>query len=138
MTSINEIFRSFGPEYLERYANLMPKTHLKVIDAMMACRTESCGLALYQCEQCGEPHQLYRTCGNRDRTTYQQHKTRHLLHNQFERQLSTHHCLITCTVPDKLRPYIRKNQRAAFSALFKSSSEAIKTLAPHPLYIVAD
>jgi len=36
MTSVNDIFRSFGPEYLERYANSMPKTHLKVIDAMIA------------------------------------------------------------------------------------------------------
>ena len=52
MTSINEIFRTFGPEYLQRYANSMPKTHLKVIDAMIACRTEACGLALYQCESC--------------------------------------------------------------------------------------
>ena len=54
MTSINEIFRTFGPEYLQRYANSMPKTHRKVIDAMMACRTESCGLAIYQCETCAE------------------------------------------------------------------------------------
>ena len=53
MTSINEIFRTFGPEYLQRYANLMPKTHLKVIDAMIACRTETCGLALYQCAYFG-------------------------------------------------------------------------------------
>jgi hypothetical protein len=44
MTSINEIFRTFGPEYLERYANLMPKTHLKVIDDYLPHR--NCGLAL--------------------------------------------------------------------------------------------
>ena len=41
MNSINEIFRTFGPEYLQRYGNRMPKTHRKVIDAMIACRTES-------------------------------------------------------------------------------------------------
>ena len=27
MTTINEIFRTFGPEYLERYAMIMPKSH---------------------------------------------------------------------------------------------------------------
>src|SRR5215510_7650609 len=76
MNSVNEIFRTFGPEYLQYYANSMPKTHRKVIDAMIACRTESCGLGLYQCEQCGESHQLYRSCGNRRFPTCQQHKTR--------------------------------------------------------------
>jgi hypothetical protein len=37
MNSVNDIFRSFGPEYLQHYGNRMPKTHRKVIDAMMAC-----------------------------------------------------------------------------------------------------
>ena len=100
MTSINEIFRTFGPEYLQRYANSMPKTHRKVIDAMMACRTESCGLAIYQCETCAESHQLYRSCGNRHCPTCQQHKTRQWLEKQINRQLPTHHFLITFTVPE--------------------------------------
>ena len=39
MNSVNDIFRTFGPEYLQHYGNRMPKTHRKVIDAMMACRT---------------------------------------------------------------------------------------------------
>ena len=34
MTTINEIFRTFGPEYLERYSQVMPKVHRKVIDAI--------------------------------------------------------------------------------------------------------
>ena len=135
MTSINDIFRSFGPEYLERYANSMPKTHLKVIDAIIACRTESCGVALYQCESCAGCHELYRSCGNRHCPTCQQHKTRQWLEKQFQRQLPTYHFLITFTVPEQLRPFIRQNQRAAYSALFTTSSEAIRKLAPDHHYI---
>jgi Transposase zinc-binding domain/Putative transposase len=135
MTSINEIFRTFGPEYLQRYANSMPKTHLKVIDAMIACRTEACGLALYQCASCARSHELYRSCGNRHCPTCQQHKTRQWLEKQINRQLPTHHFLFTFTVPENLRPLMRKNQRAAYSALFKTSSEAIKKLAPDQHYL---
>src|SRR5207245_6506375 len=138
MTSVNDIFRSFGPEYLQRYANSMPKTHLKVIDAMIACRTEACGLALYQCESCSASHQLYRSCGNRHCPTCQQHKTRQWLEKQINRKLPTHHFLFTFTVPENLRPFMRKNQRAAYSALFKTSSEAIKKLAPDQHYLGAD
>jgi Transposase zinc-binding domain len=130
MTSINDIFRSFGSEYLQRYAQAMPKTHRKVIDAMIACRTERCGVALYQCESCAKCHQLYRSCGNRHCPTCQHHKTQIWLQKQFQRQLPTHHFLVTFTVPEQLRPFMRKNQRVAYSALFKTSSETIKKLAP--------
>src|SRR4029453_18240604 len=135
MTSINEIFRTFGPEYLQRYPNSIPKTNLKVIDAMMACRTQACGLALYQCASCARSHELYRSCGNRHCPTCQHHKTQQWLEKQINRQLPTHHFLFTFTVPENLRPLMRKNQRAAYSALFKTSSEAIKKLAPDPHYL---
>ena len=138
MTSINEIFRCFGPEYLQRYANRMPKTHRKAIDAITACRTEVCGIAHYQCEKCSESHQLYRSCGNRHCPTCQHHKTQKWLEKQIHRQLPTHHFLFTFTVPEQLRPFIHKNQRVAYSALFKTSSDAIKKLTPDQHYLGAD
>ena len=138
MTSINEIFRTFGPEYLQCYANLMPKTHRKAIDAIISCRTEACGLARYQCESCGEPHEFYRSCGNRHCPTCQQHKTRQWLEKQIHRQLPTHHFLFTFTVPESLRSFMRKNQRVAYSALFKTSSDAMKKLALDQHYLGAD
>ena len=65
MTSIREIFSTFGPEYLQRYATTMPKIHRKVLHAIIACRTETCGIAFYRCDSCAEPRQFYRSCGNR-------------------------------------------------------------------------
>jgi hypothetical protein len=138
MTTINEIFRTFGPEYLERYAKIMPKIHRKVIAAISGCHTEVCGLAIYQCEKCGEFHRVYRSCGNRHCPTCQHHKTRQWLEKQIKRQLPGHHFLLTFTVPEKLRRFIRKNQRIAYSALFKASSEAIKKLALDEKYIGGD
>jgi hypothetical protein len=46
--------------------------------------------------------------------------------------------MITFTVPQKLRRFIRKNQRTAYSALFKASSEAMKKLALDEKFIGAD
>jgi hypothetical protein len=135
MTTINEIFRTFGPEYLQRYCQLMPKAHRKVIEAIIDCRTQACGLALYECESCGQFHRVYRSCGNRHCPTCQHHKTRQWLEKQMKRQLPGHHFLLTFTVPEKLRRFIRKNQRVAYSALFQASSEAIKKLAPDEHYL---
>ncbi len=138
MTPINEIFRTFGPEYLERYSQAMPKAHRKVIEAIIACRTEVYGIALYQCEKCGQIHRVYRSCGNRHCPACQYHKTQQWLEKQLKRQLPGHHFLLTFTVPENLRRFIRKNQRVAYSALFKASSEAIKKLAPDEHYIGGD
>jgi hypothetical protein len=138
MTTINEIFRTFGPEYLERYSQGIPKAHRKVIEAIIHCRTQACGLAFYECENCGQFHRVYRSCGNRHCPTCQHHKTRQWLDKQMKRQLPGHHFLLTFTVPENLRRFIRKNQRATYSALFKASSEAIKKLALDENYIGGD
>ncbi len=138
MTTINEIFRTFGPQYLGRYGQTMPKIHRQVIEAIIGCRTEACGLVLYQCEKCGQSHLIYRSCGNRHCPTCQHHKTQQWLDKQIKHQLPGHHFMMTFTVPEQLRRFIRKNQRVAYSALFKASSEAIKKLAPDEKYIGGD
>jgi uncharacterized Zn finger protein (UPF0148 family) len=138
MTTISEIFQTYGPEYLDRYQATMPGQHRKVVEAIITCRTSACGVALYQCEQCGEPHILYRSCGNRHCPTCQHHKSRKWLENQMNRQLPGHHFMITFTVPETLRRFVRSNQRTAYSAMFQASSEAIKILAADEKYVGGD
>lgn len=138
MSAIKQIFQTYGPEYLDRYEATMPGEHLKVIEAISNCHTSACGVALYQCDGCGEPHLVYRSCGNRHCPNCQHHKSRKWLEKQMKRQLPGHHFMITFTVPEKLRPFIRSNQRLAYSAMFKASSEAIKTLAADEKYIGGD
>jgi hypothetical protein len=138
MTSIREIFSTFGPEYLQRYATTMPRGHRKVIDAIIACRTEACGIAFYQCEGCAEPQQFFVSCGNRHCPTCQYNKSQQWLQTQIQRQLPGHHFLITFTVPEQLRSFIRQHQRVGYAALFKASSAATKELAADPKHIGAD
>jgi len=138
MTSIGEIFSTFGPEYLQRYSSAMPKTHRKVISAITACRTEACGIAFYQCDGCAEPQQFCVSCGNRHCPTCQYTKAQQWLQTRIQRQLPGHHFLLTFTVPEQLRSFIRQHQRVGYSALFKASSDAIKKLATDPKHIGGD
>jgi hypothetical protein len=138
MTTINEIFSTFAPEYLERFGGDMPREHRKAVDAMIACRTQEAGLAYYECEQCGQTHIVYRSCGNRHCPTCQHSKTRQWLETQVNRRLPGHHFMMTFTVPESLRRFIRSHQRVTYSALFKSSSEAMKKLAGDEKHIGGD
>ena len=138
MENLNDIFRTFGPEYIERFGHDMPKEHRKAMDAIIECRTEEAGIALYECEQCGHPHFVYRSCGNRHCPTCQHRKTRDWLQSQINRQLPGHHFMLTFTVPESLRRFIRAHQRLAYAALFKASAEAIKKLAADDKHIGGD
>ena len=68
----------------------------------------------------------------------QQHKTRQWLDWQLQRQLPGHHFMLTFTVPEPLRAFLRSHQRLGYGALFEASSGAIKTLVPDPKYLGAD
>ncbi len=138
MGAISEIFQSFGPEYLQRFSEAIPQQHRKVIDAIVRCRTEDSGVAIYQCEQCGESHIVLRSCGNRHCPNCQYLKSQKWLQNQLERQLPGHHFMLTFTVPEQIRPFIRSHQRAAYGALFSASSGAIKKLAADERHIGGD
>jgi hypothetical protein len=138
MTTIREIFRTFGPDYVQRFGEDMPGEHRKVITAITACRTERCGMVVYECATCGRYHSVFRSCGNRHCPTCQNHKTKQWLETQIKRQLPGHHFMITFTVPEQVRRFIRSNQRIAYDAMFQASSQTLKKLTTDEKYIGGD
>jgi hypothetical protein len=138
MTAISDILRTYGPEYLRLHGPAVPQNHRKVIHAISRCRTQTYGTVVYRCEKCQQTHSHFRSCGNRHCPSCQNHKTLQWLHRHMQQQLPGHHFLITFTVPESLRPFIRSNQRLAYSALFHASSFAIKRLAADPRYVGGD
>jgi hypothetical protein len=137
MGAINEIFRTFGPEYINRFPD-MPAQHKKVVHAMTDCRSGELGATVYRCTGCGEIHQIDRSCGNRHCPQCQLHKSRLWLQKQLDRVLPTEYFLITFTMPKQIRPFCRANQEAAYGAMFKAASGAIKKLVRDPRHIGTD
>src|SRR5574341_106459 len=138
MGVLQAIFRTHGPQYLARFGAAMPRAHKKVLRALMDCRSPAAGAVLYRCEGCGEHHLVPRCCGNRHCPGCQQHKAYAWLERQLERRLPTHHFLLTFTVPEGLRVFLRRHQRIGYGALFEASAGAIKRLAADPKRLDAD
>lgn len=138
MGTLQDLFRTHGPAYLARFASSMPANHSKVIEAIMGCRTHANGALLYACEACAQHDVLPRCCGNRHCPGCQQHKAYAWLARQLERQLPTHHFMLTFTVPEQLRAFLRGHQRIGYGTLFEASAGAIHKLAPDPKYLGAD
>lgn len=137
MGKLKGIFENFGKEYIQTYPNI-PKNHQKVIQAIMDCRSGNLGKTIYQCQACGKFHVVNQSCGNRHCPVCQYQKSQKWLHKQQERMLPGPHFMITFTVPEELRPFLRSHQSAGYSALFKASSEALKRLARNEKFIGTD
>ena len=138
MGEIQKIFIEYGPEYLDRFGDSMPLNHKAVIDAIIQCRTQACGITVYECEECGEVHHFYRSCGNRHCPSCQHQKALEWMDRQLEKALPGHHFMVTFTVPEEIRAFIRSHQSDAYSAMFKASAETLKKLAKDEEYIGGD
>lgn len=130
MPTVREIFLEFGPKYLDKFGDNMPGNHRNVIEAIMDCRTSTYGFTVYECEDCKEIHRVFRCCGNRHCPNCQHQKTMDWVNRQIQRQVPGHHFMVTFTVPEQLRNFMRSNQKVSYSALFKSASETIFELTP--------
>jgi hypothetical protein len=138
MSALQDLFRTHGGAYLARFGDTMPGHQKKVLHALMACRTPDNGSTCYHCEACDKPHVLARCCGNRHCPACQQHKGYEWLDRQLAQQLPTDYFMLTFTVPQSLRAFLRSHQRIGYGALFEASSESIKTLCANPRFSRAD
>jgi hypothetical protein len=135
MSPIQEIFRTYAPEYLHRYGDRMPTEHKKVIYALQNCRSGSYGTAVYRCDQCGSNHVFPCSCGNRHCPTCQLDKAKEWLHKQLQKLLPCHYFLITVTLPKPLQRFIRSHQRSGYAAIFSCTYAALKKLAADPRFL---
>jgi hypothetical protein len=138
MTTIQEILDTYGPAYIDKYQDNIPKEHIKVIHALTSCRTAAAGIVVHDCASCGLPHVQYLSCGNRHCNVCQGHKAHQWLDTQSDRQLPGHHFMITFTIPELLRPVFRSHQRIAYEAMFAASSQTLKAFAADPKFVGGD
>jgi len=134
MTTLRDIFIACAPEYLER-SPMLPTTHRKVISAIRHCRSGHYGHSLSQCPRCGGHHRVHHSCGNRHCPQCQHHTTQQWLQRSLARQLPGPHFLLTFTVPETLRPFIRSHQHLAYHALLQASATALQRLAQDERFI---
>jgi Putative transposase/Transposase zinc-binding domain len=136
MPTLAEILRIYGAQYQAQH--VLSLLERKTIEALLACRSGSYGSTLYQCSDCGQKHFIHRSCGNRHCPQCQQHKTRQWLLDQRSRQLPVPYFLLTFTVPQPLRRFLRSHKRRGYQALFQASSQALKKLARDPRRLGSD
>lgn len=135
MPTVADVVRRYGGAYLEKFGTAIPAEHRQVLALIARCRTHELGTVVYRCPQCGRQHLAPRSCGNRHCPGCQADKTKAWLQNQTARLVPCPYFLLTFTLPASLRRFVRAHQKACYAALFRASSETIRTLAADPKYV---
>jgi len=134
---IQEIFKSYGADYLKKHAAKMPAIHKKALYAIINCRSPQLGGEVYRCDKCKQYHYSYHSCGNRHCVVCGNDDAGQWILNQQKKLLPFRYFLATFTMPEQLRDICRSNQKLLYNILFRASSDALKTLAKDRKYLGA-
>ena len=136
--TVRDVFLTHGKSYLDTFDNRIPLDHIKVLQAIIQCRTPDLGTIVCACADCTNTYRIYRSCGNRHCPTCQGDKAVTWYNSRIDKLMPVPHFMITCTVPAEFRDFFRSHQRFAYSQFFKATSTTINSLASEPTYFLGD
>lgn len=135
MLEVADILRLHGPEYRAKFGARMLPSHLRAMQDIEQCRTETLGGQVYFCHQCQAERYSYHSCKNRHCPKCQNEQANEWLEKQKELLLPVPYFMVTFTLPAELRPLARSNQKTIYNLLFRASSAALLQLAQDPRFV---
>jgi len=138
MTTLADIFKLHGLEYLKLYQNNMLPSHQKVMRDILICRSGHLGWHEWFCPHCRKSHFMNNSCRNRHCPQCQNDKTQNWIERQQENLLPAEYFLFTFTIPKQLHRLARSNQKIFYNILFHVSSECLQILAKDKRFLSAE
>lgn len=135
MLEFADIFRPYGPAYLQQYGERMLPRHQKAIDDIIACRTDALGGDVYYCDDCDERLYSYHSCGNRHCPKCGADRADRGRDTPIQKLLPVTYFLVTGTLPHELNARARSNQKLISRLLFQISAEAMQTRSLNPEWL---
>jgi hypothetical protein len=129
---VHEVLHRWAPAYRERFAAAMPPRHQEVLDHLRTCRTPALGGALHYCPACRECHYSYHSCNDRHCPQCGHTDADQWLSDHTALLLPVAYFLVSFTVPEKLRRWMRSHPALAYRVLFATSAQALQDLAQNP------
>ena len=131
--SVHELLTQFGPAYLEEFGSAMPMRQRQVLTRILRCRTPALGGELVDCPDCGYFRYRYHSCNDRHCPLCGTTDADQWLEQQRQRLLlPVPYFLVTFTLPDPLRSWIRSHPKLGYQLLFSTSAKALQDLAANP------
>ena len=128
----HDLLRQEAPAYRERFGAAVPPRQREVLAKLLACRTPALGGELFACPDCGTYHYTYHSCNDRHCPQCGQTDADQWLADHTSLLLPVPYFLVTFTVPEPLRPWLRSHPAQGLDLLFTASARALQDLAQNP------
>ena len=132
-----DIFRSVGPAYRASHAGHLSLGQLKVMSAIVTCRTAALGGHVESCEDCGHRRVAYNSCRNRHCPKCPGAAAREWLAAREADLLPVGYFHVVFTLPAEVADIAFHNKAVLYDLLFKAASETMMTIAADPRHLGA-
>jgi len=134
---VADVFRGYGPAWRRANAGHISLGQLKVMSAIEHCRTPSLGGHVAACQDCGHGQIAYNSCRNRHCPKCQGAAARDWLEARQAELLEVPYFHVVFTVPAQIADIAYQNKAVFYDILFKTSAEAMLTIAANPKHLGA-
>ncbi len=136
---VADIFRDYGPAWRRVNHGRISLQQMKVMSAIVRCRTAALGGHVAECgnADCRHIHIAYNSCRNRHCPKCQGAAARDWLEDRKVELLPVGYFHLVFTLPAAIADLAYQNKRVIYSLLFKASAETMLTIAADPKHLGA-
>ena len=134
---VADIFREHGPAWREIQRGHMSLVQLKVMSAIVQCRTAALGGHVLRCEGCGTDQVAYNSCRNRHCPKCQSTAAQRWLQARQDDLLPVEYYHVVFTLPAPIADIAYQNKAVIYGLLFDAAAEVLQTIAADPKHLGA-
>jgi hypothetical protein len=135
---VADIVRAVGGSFFECSQKWFTWLHLKVLNAILRCRTPALGGHVDACSACGHQAISFNSCRNRHCPKCQANARDRWLEAREKELLPTRYVHVVFTLPRQLSPLALQNKREIYALLFRASAETLLEVARDPKRLGAE
>src|SRR5712671_3695233 len=135
---VADLVRAAGDAFIERSRKWITWKHVKVLLAILRCRTAALGGHLDECTRCGHRAISYNSCRNRHCPKCQAGARGRWLEKRCRELLPTPYVHVVFTLPRHLAPLVLQNKKIVYDLLFRTSAETLLEVARDPQHLGAE
>jgi Putative transposase/Transposase zinc-binding domain len=135
---VADVIRAARESFFERSQKWFTWLHLKVLNAILRCRTAALGGHVDACSACGHQAISFNSCRNRHCPKCQANARDRWLDAREKELLPTRYVHMVFTLPRQLSPLALQNKREIYALLFRASAETLIEVARDPKRLGAE
>jgi hypothetical protein len=138
VVTLAQVLRQYWPQYERQFGSAILPSHRRAVQAILSCRTLALGGQIYRCSDCRKDHFVYHSCNHRACPQCGKADAALWVQQQQRKLLPVSYYLITFTVPEGLRSWLRSHQKEGYAMLLGESAATLQEVAAHSKYLGAE